>query len=50
MAAAVKDKISCLTSELTGHEDEDSSPFVDLEEDKEELEQSEVVVDDVVED
>ena len=44
-----KDEIAHITSEVTGHEDKDSNSFTEIE-DKEELEQNEVAVNDVLED
>ena len=50
VTAPTKDEITCITSEVAGHEDKDSKSFTETEEDEEELEQNEVAVDDVLED
>ena len=43
VAAAVKDDIACLTSELARHEADDSDPFAEVDEDEEELELNELL-------
>ena len=40
VTAPAKDKIARITSEVAGHDDKDSNPFTEIEEDKEELEQN----------
>ena len=45
MAAAAKDEIARQTSGPARHDEEESDPFADIEEDGEELEGNEIIID-----